>query len=207
MSFFYRSVAASIFPSILWHTNDPTVHLTFDDGPHPNATPIVLDILKSRHLKATFFLLGGNVVRYPDLVREINNQGHSVGNHALTHASLLLKPFLWQLRQIEETNKIIRQTIGITPRLFRPPFGRFDLGTIKAASSHRLKTVMWDVDARDYSASGNQAIVRRVCRQTVPGSIVLFHDNDSTSATLPDYLNPILDNLEHRNLKFSPLVL
>ena len=207
MSFFYRNVAASLFPSILWHTNDPTVHLTFDDGPHPNATPMVLDILKSRHLKATFFLLGGNVERYADLAREINNQGHSVGNHALTHASLLLKRFSSQSHQIKETNKIIRQTIGRTPRLFRPPFGRFDLGTIKAASSHGLKTVMWDVDARDYSASGIQAIIRRVCRQTVPGSIVLFHDNDSTWARLPEYLNPILDNLERRSLKFSPLLL
>jgi len=207
MSFFYRNVAASIFPSILWHTDDPTVHLTFDDGPHPNATPIVLDILKSRRLKGTFFLLGENVGRYPDLVREINNQGHAVGNHGLTHASLLLKRFSWQSRQILETNKIIRETIGITPRFFRPPFGRFDRSTMKAASCHGLKTVMWDVDARDYSTSGIQAIIRRVCRQTVPGSVVLFHDNDSTSATLPDYLNPILDNLERRNLKFSPLVL
>ena len=207
MSFFYRNVAASLFPSILWHTNDPTVHLTFDDGPHPNATPIVLDILKSRHLKATFFLLGENVHQYPDLAREISNQGHSIGNHSLTHTSLLLKSSSWQSHQIEETNKIVRGTTGRTPRLFRPPFGRFDLGTTKAASSHGLKTVMWDVDARDYSTSGIQVIIRRVCRQTFPGSIILLHDNDSTSATLSEYLNPILDDLEQRNLKFSPLVL
>lgn len=207
MSFFYRSVAASLFPSVLWHANDQTVHLTFDDGPHPTATPIVLDILKSRQLKATFFLVGENIERYPDLVREINHDGHSVGNHAFTHASLLLKPFAVQSYQIEETNRIIRQTIGETPRLFRPPFGRFDRGTMKAASSHGLKTVMWDVDARDYSASGIQAIVHRVCRQTIPGSIVLFHGNDSTSATLREYLIPILDGLEQRNVKFSSLVL
>jgi peptidoglycan/xylan/chitin deacetylase (PgdA/CDA1 family) len=207
MSFFYRSVAASLFPSILWHANDSTVHLTFDDGPHPNATPIVLDILKSRRLSATFFLLGRNVERYPELAQEIISQGHSVGNHALTHASLILKPFSWQSRQIEKTNTIIRQTIGKTPRLFRPPFGRFDFGTIKAASSHELRTVMWDVDSKDYLASGIQAITRRVCRQTIPGSIVLFHDNDSTMPKLTDYLNPILDDLEQRSLKFSSLVL
>jgi peptidoglycan-N-acetylglucosamine deacetylase len=207
MSFFYRSVAASLFPSILWHTNDPTVHLTFDDGPHPTATLTVLDILKRRNLNATFFLLGENVNRYPDLAREINDQGHSVGNHSSTHSSLLLKPTSWQSRQIRDTNEIIQKTIGKTPGLFRPPFGHFDLRTIKAASSHGLKTVMWDVDSKDYSASDSQSIVRRVCRQVGPGSIVLFHDNDSTVAKIPEYLNSILDNLEKRNMDFAPLIL
>ncbi|MCX6142001.1 MAG: polysaccharide deacetylase family protein [Ignavibacteriales bacterium] len=207
MSFFYRTVAASLFPSILWHTNAPTVHLTFDDGPHASATPRVLEILKIRHLKATFFLLGENVDRYPDLVREINDQGHFVGNHSLTHSSLLLKPSSWQSRQMKDTNEIIQKTIGKTPGLFRPPFGHFDLRTIKTASSHGLKTVMWDVDSKDYSASDIKSIIRRVCRQTGPGSIVLFHDNDSTSARIPEYLNPILDNLEQRNLSFAPLIL
>jgi peptidoglycan/xylan/chitin deacetylase (PgdA/CDA1 family) len=207
MSIFYRRVAAPLFPSILWHTNDQKVHLTFDDGPHPNATPILLEILKSRNIKATFFLLGVNVERYPDLTREISLQGHVVGNHSLSHTSMLLRPFAWQSRQIEQTSKITSQTTGIMPVLFRPPFGRFDFGTIKAATSLHLRTVMWDVDSKDYAASDIQPIIRRVCRQTVSGSIILFHDNDSTSAMLPDYLNPILDTLEQRNLKFSSLVL
>jgi peptidoglycan-N-acetylglucosamine deacetylase len=207
MSFLYRTVAASLFPSIMWHSNDPTVHLTFDDGPHPSATPRVLRILKMRHLKATFFLLGENVDRYPDLVNEINDQGHTVGNHALTHSSLLLKPSSWQSSQIRYTNEVIQKVIGITPRLFRPPFGRFDLGTLRAASSQGLKTVMWDVDSMDYSAQSIPSIIRRVCRQTEGGSIVLFHDNDSTSAKIPEYLIPILDNLEQRNLSFAPLIL
>lgn len=207
MSFFYRRIAAPLFPSILWHTNTSAVHLTFDDGPNPNATPIVLEILKSRNIKATFFLLGAHVEQYPDLAREINNQGHAIGNHSLSHRSLLMKPFSWQSHQIEQTSEIILHTTGTTPRVFRPPFGRFDLGTIKAASSHGLRTVMWDVDARDYAASGVQPIIRRVCRQTVPGSIILFHDSDSTSATLFRYMNPILDNFEQRHVKFSPLVL
>jgi peptidoglycan-N-acetylglucosamine deacetylase len=207
MSFFYRSVAASLFPSILWHTNTPIVHLTFDDGPHPDATVIVLDILRRRNLKATFFLLGENVDRYPDLVREIDSHGHVVGNHSLTHSSLFLKPASWQSRQMRDTNEVIQKTIGKTPELFRPPFGHFDLRTLEVAASLGLKTVMWDVDSRDYSASRSQSIVRRVCRQTGPGSIVLFHDNNSTSIRIPEYLNPILDNLERRNLSFSPLIL
>jgi peptidoglycan/xylan/chitin deacetylase (PgdA/CDA1 family) len=205
MSFFYRSLAPSLFRSILWHTNDLTVHLTFDDGPHPKATPKALEILKSRQIKATFFLLGDNVERFPDLAREIYKQGHTIGNHGLTHMSLLLKSLSWQSHQIEQSSRIIRQTIGNAPRLFRPPFGRFGFATIKAATALGLKTVMWDVDAKDFSTSGTHAIIRRVCRQTVPGSIVLLHDNESTSGTLQEYLNPILDFLEERNLKFSPL--
>jgi len=207
MSFFYRTIAPSLFSSILWHSNAPTVHLTFDDGPHPTATAVVLEILKRRNLKATFFLLGENVGRYPDLVREINERGHFVGNHSLTHSSLFLKPSSWQSRQMKDANDIIQKTIGKTPGLFRPPFGHFDLRTIKAASSHGLKTVMWDVDSKDYSASGIPSIIRRVCHQTGPGSIVLLHDNDSTSAKIAEYLNPILDNLEQRDLSFAPLIL
>jgi peptidoglycan/xylan/chitin deacetylase (PgdA/CDA1 family) len=207
MSFFYRRVVAPLFPSILWHTNDSTVHLTFDDGPHPSATPKVLDILRSRHLKATFFLLGGNVERYPELVREITDHGHSVGNHAFLHVSLALRSFSWQLQQIDLTNKVIQQATGIVPLLFRPPFGRFDLSTIRAASSHHLRTVMWDVDSKDYAGADIHTVIRRVCHQTIPGSIVLFHDNESTSEMLPEYLNPILDDLERRNLKSSSLVL
>jgi peptidoglycan-N-acetylglucosamine deacetylase len=168
---------------------------------------MVLDILKRRNLRATFFLVGENVSRYPDLVREINDQGHSIGNHSSTHSSLLLRPTQWQSRQMKDTNEVIQKTIGKTPGLFRPPFGHFDLRTIRAASSHGLRTVMWDVDSKDYWASGGQSIVRRVCRQTGLGSIVLFHDNDSTSARIQEYLNPILDNLEERNLDFAPLIL
>ncbi len=207
MSFFYRSVAASLIPSILWHTNGPSVHLTFDDGPHPEATPKVLDILKTRDLKATFFLLGENVERYPDVAQEIVNQGHFIGNHALAHVSLMLKPFQWQSHQIEQTNKIVRRTVGQTPQLFRPPFGRFDFRTIKAAASHGLKLAMWDVDAKDYAISHIPTIVRRVCRQIKPGSIVLFHDNESTSPVLPEYLNPILDDLEHRTIEITSIIL
>ena len=207
MSFFYRGIAAPLFPSILWHTSDPNVHLTFDDGPHPRATPIVLDILKSRHLKATFFLLGGNVERYPELVREIADHGHSIGNHSFDHSSFLLRPLSWQSKKIELANKAIRQASGTTPSLFRPPFGRFDWTTIHAATSHFMKMVMWDVDSKDYRGTDIRSVVRRVSRQTLPGSIVLFHDTASTSNSLTEYLNPILDEFERRNVKISSLVL
>lgn len=206
MSLIYRSLAAPVFRSILWYTtNDMAVHLTFDDGPHPRATPRVLEILKSRELTATFFLVGENAKQYPDLVREIHRLGHSVGNHAMTHRSLLFRAFSWQFQQIEETNNVIASTLGRKPSLFRPPFGRFDPSTLKAASSCGLRTVMWDVDSKDFVSPNCKETIARVSRQTRPGSIVLLHDNDATAPRINGYLNPILDELQKRNLRFSHL--
>ena len=207
MSFLYRNAAPFVFRSILWHTNELSIHLTFDDGPHPRATPKVLEILKRRGIRATFFLLGTNVRQYPDLAREVVLQGHIIGNHSLTHSSLFLKSFHWQSRQIQETGTILREQIQVTPKVFRPPFGHFNLETVKAARTHGMQTVLWDIDSKDFSTSDPRIVVRRVCGQSKSGSIILFHDNESTLHNLEKYLNPILDDFEQRNLKCSPLVL
>jgi peptidoglycan-N-acetylglucosamine deacetylase len=205
MSFIYRRVAPFLFPSVLWYANDATIHLTFDDGPHPIATPEVLDILNSRQLKATFFLLGENVERYPDLARAISEEGHLIGNHALVHKPMIAKSRSFQSQQMSETNRIIEVVTGNTPSLFRPPFGMFTYATLRAATSQGLRTVLWDVDSKDYASSDMHAVTGRVTQQTLPGSIILFHDNESTSKLLPQYLNPILDDLQHRDMKFSTL--
>jgi peptidoglycan/xylan/chitin deacetylase (PgdA/CDA1 family) len=205
MSFIYRRVAPVLFPSITWHTHGPMVHLTFDDGPHPAATPLVLEILRHRKIRATFFVLGNNVERHPDLTNQICEEGHSVGIHGLTHRSMIFRSFVWQQDQIVRAKTVVRQTIGKETRLFRPPYGRFNRTTLDLATRNSLRTVLWDVDSKDYNTDAPQSIVRRVCRETQPGSIVLFHDNDSTAAHIREYLNPILDAIQQRNLQLSPL--
>jgi peptidoglycan-N-acetylglucosamine deacetylase len=205
MSFLYRTAAPLLFPSFVWHTNGPTVHLSFDDGPHPVATPKVLQILKDRGIRATFFLLGSNVERWPEIANAIQLEGHAIGNHSSHHDSFLFKSFGWQLHQIGKARDSIERATGVTPRLFRPPFGRFNRGTVRAVAAHSLSMVFWDVDASDYSGRLPARIARSVCRQTIPGSIVLFHDNKETSGTIYEYLNPILDILQGRELGFSTL--
>jgi peptidoglycan-N-acetylglucosamine deacetylase len=207
MSFIHRRVAPLLFPSILWHANGQAVHLTFDDGPHPVATPRVLEILRDRKLKATFFLLGTNVTKYPDLARAIGKEGHCIGNHSSVHANMIFRTRSWQEREIDTANAIIKETTGVSPQFFRPPFGWFGNGTLKAAVSQAMRVVLWDVDSKDYAGSGSRTVIRRVLRQATPGSIILFHDNDSTSENIPEYLNPILDDFQQRNTKFSTLKL
>jgi peptidoglycan/xylan/chitin deacetylase (PgdA/CDA1 family) len=189
----------------MWHTAGPMVHLTFDDGPHPAATPRVLEILRHRNVRATFFVLGSNVERHPDLTIQICEEGHSVGIHGLTHRNMIFRSSAWQLCQLEGAKKVIRQTIGKETRLFRPPYGRFNRATLDLAMNNSLRTVLWDVDSKDYNTNTPHVIIRRVCRETLPGSIILFHDNDATAAILPEFLNPILDDFEQRNIQLSPL--
>jgi peptidoglycan-N-acetylglucosamine deacetylase len=205
MSFFFRHVGPVLFPSIVWHTEGPMVHLTFDDGPHAEATPRALEILHKRNIKATFFVLGSNVERHPDLTIEIVKEGHAVGIHGMTHRSMMFRSSPWQNQQIEETIAVLQQVTGVKATFFRPPFGRFDHITLRLATNNLLRTILWNVDSKDYKASSPQLIIRKVCLQTMPGSIILFHDNAETVRMLPAYLDPILDTFEQRNVQCSSL--
>ncbi len=205
MSSFNRYVAPVLFPSVLWHTNESSVHLTFDDGPHPSATPKVLEILNRRKIKATFFLVGESVQLHSNLAREISAAGHSIGNHTLAHQMMFLRSKSIQQHQIHQTNAIIEESLGLKPRYFRPPYGYFDFQTLRLAKAEGHRVVMWDVDARDFAVSRPDSLIRAVLRETKPGSILLFHDNESTAPSLDRYLGNILDQLEQNGFQLSPL--
>lgn len=200
-----RYVGPVLFPSILWHTAEQSVHITFDDGPHPVATPKVLEILRKRRVAATFFLLGTSVRQFPEIARQVSLEGHSVGNHSMNHTTMFLKPMEHQRDQIQRGNEIIENTLQLRPRAFRPPFGHFDCATLKIAKAEGQRVVLWDVNPRDFSAAQANSVVHAATRRAKSGSIILFHDNDSTASTLVRFLNPILDQLEQRGFKFSHL--
>ncbi|MEK6757391.1 MAG: polysaccharide deacetylase family protein [Bacteroidota bacterium] len=205
MSILNRTLGPVLFPSILWHSTEQSVHMTFDDGPHPVATPKVLDILRKRDIKATFFLIGTHVAQYPELVQQIMREGHSIGNHTYSHPMLFLKPKKLQATQIEKTDNLIAHLVGTRPPYFRPPYGYFDHNTMKVAQESNHKFVMWDVDSRDFDTHPISAIAERVGKQATHGSIILFHDNHSTEQKIDSLLDRILDQLEERGFTFSPL--
>ncbi|MBM4161250.1 MAG: polysaccharide deacetylase family protein [Ignavibacteria bacterium] len=205
MSVLIRRLGPFFFPSILWRTHHSSVHLTFDDGPHPCATYKVLDILGRRKIRATFFLVGNDALLHPQVVRRIAEEGHSIGNHAFSHRSLFFKPKSLQVSEIEKTDEILAQIVGKRPIYFRPPYGYFDRNTLRAAKETHHKLVMWDVDPRDYDARPVQEIVEDVASNTRHGSIILFHDNHSTEDTVGQFLNPVLNRLEERGYQFSAL--
>ena len=205
MSFLNSVVAPVLFPSILWHTKNRAVHVTFDDGPHPIATPKVLNILNKRNIQATFFLVGANVRRYPEIAVEIVRCGHSIGNHGQNHRALIFKSFGFQQEEIRGANEEMEEILNLRPSFFRPPYGYFDGRTLSIARTEDQKVVMWDVDARDFSATRPAQIPSRVSEQARNGSIILLHDSERTASTVELYLAQLLDRIADRGFEFSAL--
>lgn len=177
----------------------PYVALTFDDGPHRVHTIKILDVLKKYNAKATFFVLGSNVKRYPQIVRRIANEGHEVANHSWSH------PFFTKLneaglrKQLGDTNFIIESTTGQKVRSMRPPYGDTSR-SIDAlmANQYGLTPIMWSVDPNDWKRPGVQVVVNRVLSMTRPGSVILLHDIHASSAQA---VEPIVKGLIQKGYK------
>jgi peptidoglycan/xylan/chitin deacetylase (PgdA/CDA1 family) len=194
-------------PSIVLRTASESVHLTFDDGPHPVATPKVLDVLRERKLKATFFLLGRNCRKHPDLVRRIIAEGHSIGNHSYDHACLSFKGLDYVCSEIQKTEEAIGEITGNGTHFFRPPYGCFNWRIAGAAEELNLICVLWDTDSKDFRKGSPESVRRRILRQYRKGSILLFHDNELTADRIESYLPQALDFLLQKGTTFTPLPL
>ncbi|MEX1138940.1 MAG: polysaccharide deacetylase family protein [Bacteroidota bacterium] len=194
-----------LFPQIRWKGPADHVYLTFDDGPHPVATPLVLRELSDRGVKATFFLLGSNVERFPELAKQIAAEGHTIGNHTFDHPSLLFKSHRLISDQIDRTQDAIRRHTGLTARYFRPPYGLGGPAMYKTAKKLGHEVVYWDVDSGDHENIASGTIALRSTRSLHPGSIVLFHDNDRTKDRVTDVLRSFFEIAQGRNFTFAPL--
>lgn len=166
------------------------IALTFDDGPHPVTTRAVLALLREHDVRATFFLLGHKVEAHPDVVREIQAAGHSLGIHGFQHDRLFsLRSASYARAQIERTQRAIADACGVTPWLFRPPIGFASHRTFRGAERARVEIVAWTVRSLDGLQSADPArVASRVIANLVDGSIVLMHDaaehDDFTPASL-----------------------
>ena len=153
-----------------------SVAFTFDDGPNPAATPRLLQLLEKHDVRATFFLLGRNVERYPDLTGEIAARGHEIGNHTHNHAWLPLLPRRLLLREMDRASNAIHAATGCRPTLFRPPMGWFNRSMLRTLAAHGYRGVLGDVYPQDAHGPSSQLIVERVMQRIRPGSIVILHD-------------------------------
>ena len=184
--------------------NKRGVALTFDDGPHPNTTPYILDILKKRHLKATFFVLGIQAHKYPELVKRIHDEGHLVGNHTYGHKNLAkLKPAAIK-KEIENTNKLIEKITGEKPKFIRPPYGAVNKAVVEAINEEGMCMVLWTVDTKDWHSKNEKAVLKEVDRQLhisngkCIGGAILMHDIYPSTVRA---LDPVLDKLASNNYK------
>jgi peptidoglycan/xylan/chitin deacetylase (PgdA/CDA1 family) len=179
------------------YSGDPSrgvLSLTFDDGPHPEYTPRILDILKTYGVRATFFVLGQNVKQHPEIVRRMVREGHQVANHSYTHPSFVKVRQTTLDKQIEDTNKIIEEVAGVLPTSVRPPYGALNdrvIGSI--LDKHGLNIIMWSVDPQDWRRPGIDVVVQRVMDGAKPGSVILLHDiHKQTAQALPSILTGLL---------------
>ncbi|KGN75673.1 polysaccharide deacetylase [Porphyromonas macacae] len=148
-----------------------SVYLTFDDGPIPEVTPWVLDKLDELDVKATFFCVGDNVRKYPELFEEIKRRGHQVGNHTFHHIKGLEKSARSYIEDVEAANDLIHS------RYFRPPHGHLLFSQVRELSK-RYELIMWDVITRDYNRKlSPERVLYHVKRYTRNGSIIVFHDS------------------------------
>ena len=154
------------------------VYLTFDDGPTPVVTPWVLGQLDKAGAKATFFCLGRNVDKHPDIYKQILSGGHSVGNHSYSH----LKGFRSSVKRYMDDIQLASGMID--SKLFRPPYGRIFPGQVKAVLE-QYDIIMWDVLSIDYNSGlGGERVLQNVTRNVKPGSIIVFHDSHKAAENL-----------------------
>ncbi|HZP02368.1 MAG TPA: polysaccharide deacetylase family protein [Terriglobia bacterium] len=153
------------------------VALTFDDGPARPFTEQILDILRDHNVPATFFLCGKNVERYPDIVRRIHAENHTIGNHSYSHPFLYFKSRSRMGEEIDRTQEVIERVTGVRPGLFRPPYGARWFGLFRVLEERGLRAVQWSDPSFDWQAKNSPAEVARLTlRRLRPGSIILMHD-------------------------------
>jgi peptidoglycan/xylan/chitin deacetylase (PgdA/CDA1 family) len=154
--------------------------LTYDDGPNDPYTLRLLEVLAKHNVKATFFVIGRYVEQRPDIVREIMNAGHIVGNHTFSHPNLIFASSRQTRTQLQQCQQAVTQAIGQHSPLFRPPFGGRRPGTLRIARSLGLVPVMWNVSSQDWKGFSADNIRQRIRRQLRGGDVILLHDGSHT---------------------------
>lgn len=168
-------------------TNRKIISITFDDGPDPTNTPKLLEILKNEGVPATFFLIGQNVDKYPDVVKSIFDHGHEIGNHTYDHKDLKTLGVDKIKREIDKTDQSRRNIIGENPKYFRPPYGSVNLAVAKLINR---PIIQWSVDSEDWKTKNGKKIIDKVTSTVYDGSIILLHDiHKETIEALPNLIS------------------
>src|SRR6266567_5537199 len=155
----------------------PYIAITFDDGPSATLTPKLLDILAAHHIKATFFVIGENVVEHPEIVARAAREGHEIGNHSWSHPNFGKMSDDGVRSQVQRTDDAIKGATGARPTLLRPPYGSITARQKRwIHDQFGYQIILWDVDPYDWKRPGPSVVRNRILKETQPGSIVLSHD-------------------------------
>jgi len=195
----------AFFPGFIWHipTQEKKIFLTFDDGPIPDITESVLETLDQYGAKATFFCIGNNVQKHPDIFQKLLDKDHAVGNHTFNHMNGWKTQDAVYLENIKQCDA----ELNLPTKLFRPPYGR-----IKKSQSHVVKKerqiIMWDVLSGDFSKEITQEVcLRKSIQHARPGSIVLFHDSVKAAPNMQYALPRFLEHFSNEGFTFEAMAM
>jgi len=178
---------------------DKVIYLTFDDGPNPVITPWVLDLLKTYEAKATFFCVGSNVEKYPEVYDRVVAAGHAVGNHTYSHRNG------WKTRREAYLEDVARCSAVFSSSLFRPPYGKLRKSHYKRIREH-YKIVMWDVLSGDFDRSlSNESCLANVVNHATAGSVVVFHDSEKALKKLYYTLPKVIEHFSGLGYSFRAI--
>ena len=189
-----------LFPSITWRKENAqnNIWLTFDDGPHQESTPFILNVLKEEQVKATFFLVGEQMEKHPELFNQIISEGHIVANHSYSHKNGWLSNNSTYFNDIEKCQKLIPEN-----KLYRPPYGKISPLQISHLKKN-YKIILWDVLSWDFSLYNTPKKVKEsVLKNTVSGSIIVFHNNKKSFKNLQQILKESIQELKQKGFSFS----
>ena len=192
----------AFYPNRIWQmpNNHKVIYLSFDDGPHQHITPQVLSMLEDYQAKASFFCVGDNVRKYPEVFSKIIQRGHAVGNHSFHHLNG------WKTDKQAYVNDIVKANALIQSNLFRPPYGRLKSNQAKTLISHGYEIVMWTLLSSDYDEQlSKEKCAERLLKKIRPGAIVLFHDSDKAKRNMIYALERLLYEGTRQGYRFEAL--
>ncbi len=203
-----------LFPKRIWafSTTKKEIYLTFDDGPIPKVTPWVLDLLKTYNAKATFFCIGKNISKHPEIFKKILSDRHSIGNHTYNHLNGWktnteeyidnCEKFDEILKQVQSDKSTITKQQATSNNLFRPPFGKLTSKQSKILQKKGYKIIMWNVLSADFDKSiSKEKCLENVLKNIQVGSVVVFHDSLKSEEKLRYVLPKVLDFITHKKWK------
>lgn len=197
-----------LFPRSLWRDGSgrKVIYLTFDDGPVPEQTPWVLDLLRKHGIRATFFCVGDNVRKHPDLFRRLVEEGHSVGNHTFNHVPLFRKGVTWR-SYLDNVSLCDEAMSPHRPALFRAPHGHITPLRAWQLTRERFKRIVfWDVMPKDYdSRLEPQQVLDNVIRHVRPGSVIVFHDSIKAGPRMRHALEGTILHFKELGYEFLPI--
>ena len=201
MNIQFPDVLRPFLGKLLWRKNpsEKVIYLTFDDGPVPEVTPLVLDLLDEYNLKATFFCVGENVEKYPEVYKEVLKRGHKTGNHTYNHLKGIT------VTTNEYVTNVEKAATQIDSKLFRPPYGRIK-NSQKKALLEDYEIVMWDIITRDYdSRLSPVSIMQNIKRYSRNGSLVVFHDSIKAERNMLTVLPLAIEYWNSKGYRFGVL--